>query len=530
MDDALLDLLRHDLEAAGYSAGAVGALWGAAAEGARGRGVFAPARLALNARPTTPSATLGRVLLLGDAVAIAELDAALPGLGSQGALALGLVTVEDGLARAALSVNPVSLPDPVAVSPGDTVDWWIVSDLDDGLRRGPARPDHVMGVGRATRSLLAQAPFGHAVTWLPTEPDAAASLDLGTGCGIVAMILARARQGRVVATDISERALAFARANARLNGLEERIEFRRGDLFEPVAGERFDLILANPPFVITPRGGEGDAAGERYEYRDGGMRGDELVAKVVREAPMHLAPGGSLVCLANWEAPWGGDGLDRVREWVAAAEARCGAGLDAWIIERDRVDPVQYAETWARDGGARPGDPAFDELVADWLDDFASRRVASIGLGAIRLRRLQPGESGVIRTEQAMGGFAPDGPGPALDATFAAAAKAARLDDDEALATQWVASDRVSEEREHRPGAESPRAISLVIDAPIGRRIEVDPLLAAALGASDGELTLGQIAGALAELLEVDERDAGAALVEGFRELAWLGMVRPESR
>ena len=454
-------------------------------------------------------------------MSVPELALAFPSLGADGAERLGLITRNADTARAALSLNPVVIPDPITDAADDPVHWWILSDLDDGLRGGPARSDHVMGVGGATRSLIAQASLG-----LGDGFAECAALDLGTGCGVIAMVLAHRGARRVVATDISERALMFARANARLNEYDD-IEFRRGDLFEPVAGECFDLILANPPFVITPRG---NGEGARYEYRDGGMTGDELAAKVVREAPIHLAETGRLVCLANWESRPEGDGLSRVRRWIDQAAELCGGDLDAWVIERDRVDPAVYAETWVRDGGARVGDPAFDGLVADWIDDFEERRVSAIGLGSIRIRRNPPGERSVVRAERAMGALAAQRLGTILEENFAAASRAARLDDEEALSTRWIASRRVREEREHIPGIESPQAISLIVDAPIGRRIEVDPLLAAALGASDGELTLGQIAAALAELLDVDEGEAAVALVEGFRELAWLGMVAPEPR
>src|SRR5690606_15631541 len=112
------------------------------------------------------------------------------------------------------------------------------------------------------------------------------ALDLGTGCGIQALLVSR-HASRVIATDISERALAFAELNAQLNGVHN-VEFRAGSLFEPVSGEAFDLIVSNPPFVITPRASGAPA----YEYRDGGMVGDALVERFLRAAPAHLAPGG----------------------------------------------------------------------------------------------------------------------------------------------------------------------------------------------------------------------------------------------
>lgn len=523
MDAELLDLLRADLDASGYSLGSVASLWGNAAESSRQRGVHVPARRALVAREASPLATLAKLFLFGDSVGVDEISCAFPALGAGGAVALGLVeATSEGRYRAILSLNPISLPDPAALLPGDAVNWYVLSDLDDQLRNAPARPDHVMGVGGATRSLLAQAPFGHQ-TVLP----GLTALDLGTGCGVVAMYLARAGASRIVATDISDRALMLARANAQLNGMAERIEFRQGDLFQPVSGEQFGLILSNPPFVITPRG---DDEKTRYEYRDGGLTGDELAAKVVREAPIHLEIGGVLLCLANWEVPWGGDGLARVGGWIEDASRAAESTLDAWVIERDRVDPVQYAETWARDGGARPGTADFDALMTGWLNDFEARKIVGVGLGSIRVRRAEVGAENVIRREQSLGMFASDGPGIALSAAFYAGSRVARMTDAEMLADTWLVHPRVIDEREHQPGAEAPNAIHLVIDTPIGQRIGADPLLTAALGVCDGDLTLAQIAGAIAQVLEVDEAEASAALIEGFRELVWLGMVAPAPR
>src|SRR5690606_34305992 len=132
------------------------------------------------------------------------------------------------------------------------------SDLDEAALGGALPADHVLGVGGASRTL--------AELIVPTPVDRA--LDLGTGCGIQALLIAR-HADEVVATDISERALAFAELNARLNAVTN-IEFRHGSMFEPVAGEAFDLVVSNPPFVITPRV-EGVPA---YEYRDAGLVGD----------------------------------------------------------------------------------------------------------------------------------------------------------------------------------------------------------------------------------------------------------------
>lgn len=488
------------------------ALLGDSAEGARQRGVFAPARRALIGREGEPLAILVRCFLLGAGTTPRELDVAFPELRADGAVALGLVGAapdEDASGPrfdAALSLNPVR------VSPDEH--WVVLSDLDDQLRRAPARRDHVMGVGGATRSLLAQAPSARVDT----------ALDLGTGCGIVAMHLAQ-HADRVIATDISERALWLARLNARLNEVDSRIEFRMGDLFAPVESERFDLILSNPPFVITPRTGDAPV----YEYRDGGRTGDALAQSVIETAPAFLRPGGTLLCLANWESPWGANGLARVAEWVGAAAVAAGS-LNAWVIERDRVDPASYAETWVRDGGARPGERAFERLLATWIDDFAERRITAVGLGSVRVQRVSGDASAppVVHLDTATGAFSDAGGlGDALQRAFEVSAATARASSDAVLETRWMLDGAVAEIREHQPGEESPRRITLETARPIARRVAADTLLAAALGACDGELSLRQIADALATLLDVDAAAAQEALVTGVRELVWFGMLAP---
>ena len=536
MNEALLDQLRHDLDAADYRAGAVRALLGADAEAARLRGVLLPGKRALAQRGDEALATLVSLFLLGCEVSSDALDTALPQLGVEGAGELGLVASTATGFVAALSLNPVELPDPLGQSAGSgagtSLQWWILSDLDDQLRAGPARPDHVMGVGGATRSLLAQLPLGPHVTLL-----GGSVLDLGTGCGVVALVLAHALAHldvqRVVATDISERALGFARANAQLNGLQGAIEFRQGDLFAPVAGQRFDLIASNPPFVITPRVPGDDRA--RYEYRDAGLIGDALAERVVREAPNYLAEGGSLICLANWESPWGQNGLDRVKTWVQGATNASGP-LAAWIIERDRLDPVRYAETWARDGGARPGDAEFDELMQAWLDDFSARRIVAIGLGSIRVLRLNASAQSaqasedLIRAEHVSDPFFGDLPGSEFASIFRRALRVAEMSSEQMLALRWWRGHGVHELREHAPGEDAPHRIRLQTDRPVARVVQADTLLAAAVGACDGELTLGQIADALAQILEVDAEACAEALIAGVRELVWFGMLAPAWR
>ncbi|MEB4613086.1 class I SAM-dependent methyltransferase, partial [Leucobacter sp. M11] len=497
--DPRIDELRADLRAAGYGSAAVRARLGEDADEARGRGVLAPARRALGDAATageaSPLDALIRLFLLREPLSPAAVAVALPALGLTGARELGLIEAapaggEAGL-LAAVSLNCVTLP-------GSERDWWLLSDLDEHLVRGPLRADHVLGVGGATRSLLGIA--------FPVSSGERV-LDLGTGCGVIALVAADSG-ARVVATDVSPRALRFAAWNAQLNGVSG-VELRLGDRYEPVAGERFDRILSNPPFVITPRT-EGVA---RYEYRDGGLAGDDLVASVLGGAAAHLRPGGSLQALANWEYRWGEDGLGRVLSWLDTGTGPQpgddpSPALDAWVLERQRLSPIRYAETWARDGGATTGSAEFERRIADWVADFASRRVHGIGFGFVLLRAPAAGEhptAPVRRTEIVSGPLPEHDPGAErLGAHLARALDAGlrtdNLDERGFAELRLARVGAVSEHREYVPGAEDPSAIRLVQGDGLGRQIALDTVLAAAVGASDGELTVGQIAEALAGL------------------------------
>jgi release factor glutamine methyltransferase len=124
--------------------------------------------------------------------------------------------------------------------------------------------------------------------------ESARVADLGTGSGAVALALASERpRWQVVATDVSDAALALARANARALGLG-RVEFRHGSWLEALAGERYDLIVSNPPYVAVH-----DPALHELQYEPqlalaAGGDGLDALREIVRGAPAHLAAGGWL--------------------------------------------------------------------------------------------------------------------------------------------------------------------------------------------------------------------------------------------
>lgn len=505
---ALVGRLRNDLGAIGFSVEALERLWGPDAAAALHRGYRVPAFLALDAvdpadRAATAAATLARLFVLNSPVPRNELEDALPSLGVEGAFALGLAEESAGDAiRPLLDLRPYGFLDSRGIG-----SWWIASDLGEIAVGRELREDHVLGVGGASATL----------SGLMIQSPVDSALDLGTGCGIQALHAARHAR-TVVATDISPRAIEMAGFNAALNGVDN-IEFRLGNLFEPVAGELFDHIVSNPPFVITPRA-DGVPA---YEYRDAGLAGDELVEAVMAGVGEHLTSGGIAQLLGNWEYQGDGDAFGRVRGWLDDAPVQ----LDAWVVEREVQDAGLYAETWIRDGGTRPG-PQFDMLYRAWLADFAARRVRAVGFGYITLRR--SADASVLRRFERLRGALgnnPTGLGDHIAASFAAIDWQAERNDDALLAATLTRADDVTEERHYWPGAEDPTVMTLHQGGGFARSVPLDTVLAAFVGASDGELRVDAIIAAIAQLLDADAAALAADLLPGIRDLLVTGFLHP---
>jgi release factor glutamine methyltransferase len=120
-----------------------------------------------------------------------------------------------------------------------------------------------------------------------------AVLDLCSGTGILGLTAARLG-ARVTAVDISRRAVACARLNARLNHLA--LEVLRGDLFEPVRGRRFDVIVSNPPYIPAP---PGDAPRGAARAWDAGPDGRVFIDRICERAAEHLQPGGRVLLVQS---------------------------------------------------------------------------------------------------------------------------------------------------------------------------------------------------------------------------------------
>jgi hypothetical protein len=492
VDPALVPALRADLVTSRYTVAGVTELLGPMALAALDRDQSLPAQR-VTAAATTTGATLVRLFALGDPVDIAEAAAALPTLGVEGAVELGLVVPEGDAVVALCDLRPYA---------ADGVDWWVASDLGEVATGRPLREDHVLGIGGASTTLA---------SWTP-RPHVDRALDLGTGSGVQALHL-EAHADEVVVTDLSQRALAFARFNAALD--EAEWDVRSGSMLDPVAGERFGLVVSNPPFVITPRSG----AVPLFEYRDGGAAGDAVVRDLVRSVGDHLEPGGIAQFLGNWEVPRGSTWTERVGAWLG------GTGLDAWVVQREVQDPAQYAETWARDGGHHPGTADFDAMYAAWLDDFAARDVEAIGFGIVTLHRPRSEREPFVDLMDVP--WPVEAPmGPTVLAGLDARTWLAEHDDDAMLEVAWACAPDVHEERHTMPGALDPTAIVLRQGGGLRRHLTLTTVTAAFASVCDGDLTARAAAAAIAGLLDLDGDDVRAEVAAFLRDAVKDGLLR----
>jgi methylase of polypeptide subunit release factors len=509
--------LREALRAADFTADGLLELLGASAYAALARSETVPALRAT--RGGSPLETLVRLFLLQQSVPRERAAEALP---LEAALQDGWLTPADGESvRATVDVRPYSGP------AGE--DWWIVADLGRAVggaggagasEAGPSTSGSsksmVLGIGGASTTLAG----------LTVRTPVGRALDLGTGCGVQALHAAQ-HASRVTATDLNPRALDVARLTLALSGASG-VELRQGSLFEPVADEEpYDLIVSNPPFVISP--------GARLTYRDGGMAGDDLCRTLVQNAGERLAPGGYCQLLANWEHSDGEDWRERLRSWVPR-------GCDAWIVQREVQDVTQYAELWLRDAGDhRAGADTYAERYGAWLDEFESRGTTAVGFGWITLRRRggeQPGEEpGIVVEEWPHPVEQPLG--DEVAAHFARQDFLRTTDDAALLACRFELAEGVVQEQVGAPGAEDPEHVVLRQQRGMRRATKVDTVGAGFAGVCDGTLPAGRILDAIAQLLGEDPvalRDRTPSAIRLLVEQGFLlpaeggGEDRPEDR
>ncbi|MBI2758074.1 MAG: class I SAM-dependent methyltransferase [Chloroflexi bacterium] len=222
--------------------------------------------------------------------------------------------------------------------------------------------------------VLSIGPAGNYLARLTIRRQVESTLDLGCGCGIQSLLAAR-HSDKVTATDINPRALALTRLNAELNDIHN-IETRQGSYFEPVNGQRFDLIVANLPYVITPE--------KRLIYRNVDQPGDAGTHKRIKEIPAYLKEGGFAQILINWIHGKSQEPSEPICKTIA------NQGVDAWLIQNGSKQPDEYAGMWLKQQ-TQSDLRKFKKTKQDWLRWYQNNHIERIALGAITLRRRSNG-------------------------------------------------------------------------------------------------------------------------------------------
>ncbi|MFF2065863.1 methyltransferase [Streptomyces sp. NPDC058200] len=482
--------LRAALLAADFTADGLLDLLGAPAYAALARSETVPALRAT--RGDTPLETLVRLFLLQRPVPHERAGTALP---LAEALADGWVERDGEEVRATVDVRPFGGP--------EGQDWFIVSDLGCAVGGAGGASGHdegvVLGIGGASMTLAG----------ITVRTPVGTALDLGTGSGIQALHAAE-NATRVTATDLNPRALDFTRLTLALSDVPAA-ELHEGSLFEPVGDETYDLIVSNPPFVISPTA--------RLTYRDGGMGGDDLCRTLVQQAGQRLNEGGFAHFLANWQHVEGEEWQERLRSWVPQ-------GCDAWIVQREVQDVTQYAELWLRDSGDHRTDPeTYAARYEAWLDEFEARKTKAVGFGWITLRKSAAGQPSIVVEEWPHPVEQPLG--ETVRAHFDRQDYLRTHDDAALLADHFVLAPEVVQEQVGLPGAEDPEHVVLRQNRGMRRATKVDTVGAGFAGVCDGTLSAGRILDAIGQLMGEDPVLLRDRTPQAIRLLVEEGFLEP---
>lgn len=481
-----LTLLRRVLEDAGYTESSLAET--APLNNITGR----PSDIAVVMRRTAEASSynsLVRLFLTGCALPEIEARVAVAPMELEALLSVGL------LKRGAEGIQAQAALLPFA-------GLLLARDFSPEFTGRPSPRNYVPGVGIAS----------HVVANLTVRRQVESALDLGSGLGVQA-ILAAHHADHVIATDVNPRALNFTELNARLNGLAN-IEIRRGSLYEPVADGRFDLIVSNPPFVISPR--------LKYRYRDGGTTGDLISEQVIRGAPEVLREGGYCTVLFNWHHRTEDDWAERPADWLSSS------GCDTWLICSDTQDPLAYASGWLSYSHGH-NRKVYSRLLDEWVAYIHGLGIGFISLGTAILHRRSGGHNW-FRAEKAPGG-APNGSCSAqIQRIFAAQDILAELSEEKDLFEQAFLL-TPDHQLEQTLQAENGRWIVT------GARLtqlrgypfagNIDRLVSTILAGCDGRRTVAELVADLAAGLQMKAEEIAPGCIAVIRTLLEKGFLIP---
>jgi methylase of polypeptide subunit release factors len=429
-------------------------------------------------------ATLIKLFVIDVEVPAAEAAAALARVGLERLEAMGVLVRAGDAVRATIEIVPTD------------GGLYVASDP---FREELASPDHVLGVSPPARVLA----------WLTVRRPVERALDLGTGNGHQALLLAE-HAASVTGTDINPRALLLAAFNAELNETGT-IDLREGNLFEPVSGERFDLIVSNPPYVVSPE--------NEIAYRDGGLRGDAFCELIVRELPGHLADGGFGEVLVSWLHALDADWTEPVRGWVE------GSGCDALLIRYAVDEPADYAAGWNRPLRETP--ERYAAAIERWTAYFGELGVEAISWGALILRRREGANWFVAYNSVS------DRIGASSEQVlrlFEAQDYVAETGSDGLLAGAFsLASDhRIEQTIRLIDGHEAVQRNVLRFDGGLRFEVSIDTATERVLALLDGRRPLGELLAQVAEEIDAPPEAFAERALPVLRRLIELGFVLPD--
>ena len=447
------------------------------------------ARLLYLTREPTPLNLLARWFLLGGTVPAAIASGTVPKTVLDACLRTGLLVEEGGSLRAEVVIAPHG-------------ELLIVSDSFQQLA-SPGGSDHVLGLNLTAKYLLdftIRRPVG-------------ALLDLCSGSGIQGLVAAR-HSGRVTCADLSLRAAAYAAFNARLNGLGN-VSCVAGDRFAAVAGQQFDHIVCNPPFVLAPAA--------EFVFRDNPLPLDAFVEGLARDAPGHLNPGGYFQMICEWVEVEGESWQARLGRWLE------GNGCDGWVLKDYTRDPSLYAQMRLRE--TLPSSEARDEQTfRRWMDYYVARRVVAVHGGLVAMRRRAG--TNWLRIDEIAESYGRD-LGTAILAGFEARDFLAAHEGDEALldATPRVAPDcHLRQEHRWAEGRWQPQAVRLEQREALRRGLGLEPNVALFLGSFDGRRTVRDAVAELAVEADAEPSQIQAEVLQVVRRMIDLGFLLAPSR
>ena len=433
----------------------------------------------------SPLETLIRLFLIGEPVEADRATRALKPMPLERWTDAGVVALDGDSVRGLVRLAPFR-------------GLWLVYDLP--LEK--LRPDYVMGVGTSTVMLMD----------LAIRRPVRTMLDLGSGCGTLGLFAARHCE-RVIATDDNPRAVQLTRFNSSINGLTN-VQAERGDLFEPVAGRKFDLILSNPPFVISP-----DSS---YLYRDGGMGSDGFCQRLIREVPAVMSEGGFCQILCNWAHHRGEDWKKRIECWFE------GSGCDVWVMRRETEETATYANTWiSQTESDEPG--VFTEVYKRWMEYYDAQGIERISTGLITMRRDSKSSNWLHIDEIPPQIIGPCGDDIALRFALRDFLEMAPYDD-MLMEMKPIIMPTVRLHQSMRPKDEGWETDGLELhrERGLAAAAKIDPYVAELVSRCNGQRTLGQLIDDLARTMGQDRTTVAGPMLQIVRQLIEQAFIVPE--